>query len=62
MAKKKVSGIGALDRQIKSTRSKISAKKKAASAVKTAKKKKTTLQKLQNQLKRMGGRTTSKRR
>lgn len=57
MAKKKVSGIGALDRQIKSTRSKISAKKKAASAVKSAKKKKVTLQKLQNQLKRMGGST-----
>jgi hypothetical protein len=62
MAKKKVSGIGALDRQIKSTRSKISAKKKAASAVKSAKKKAATLAKLKNQLKRMGGKATTKRR
>ncbi len=61
MAKKKVSGIGALDRQIKSTRSRISAKKKAASAVKTAKKKKAKLQKLQNQLKRMDGPTGKRR-
>ena len=61
MAKKKVSGIGALDRQIKATRSKISAKKKTASAIKTARKKKATLQTLQNQLKRMGGRTGKRR-
>lgn len=61
MAKKKVSGIGALDRQIKATRSKISAKKRAASAVKSAKKKKATLLKLQSQLKRLGG-SKSKRR
>lgn len=57
MAKKKVSGVGALDRQIKATRTKISAKKRAASAVKSAKKKSATLAKLKNQLKRMGGST-----
>ncbi len=62
MAKKRVSGISGLDRAIKSTRTKISAKKKAASAVKSAKKKTATLTKLKNQLKRMGGRTSGKRR
>lgn len=62
MAKKRVSGISGLDRAIKSTRTKISAKKKLTSSIKTAKKKKATLTKLQNQLKRMGGRTSGKRR
>jgi hypothetical protein len=61
MAKKKVSGIGALDRQIKSARAKISAKKRAASAVKSAKKKAATLAKLKNQLKRMGGSSKKRR-
>ncbi|MFZ4056968.1 MAG: hypothetical protein ACOYKE_02465 [Ferruginibacter sp.] len=55
MARKKVSGIGAIDRQIKSTRTKISAIKKKASAEKTAKRKKAQLAKLQNQLRRMSG-------
>ena len=61
MAKKKVSGVGALDRQIKATRTKISAKKRAASAVKSAKKKAATLAKLKNQLKRMGGSTKKRK-
>ena len=62
MAKKKVSGIGAIDRQIKSTRTRISAIKKKASAEKTVKRKKSQLAKLTTQLKRMSGRSTSKRR
>jgi hypothetical protein len=62
MAKKKVSGIGAIDRQIKTTRTKISSIKKKASAEKTVKRKKSQLMKLQTQLKRMSGRTSSKRR
>jgi predicted DNA-binding protein YlxM (UPF0122 family) len=61
MAKKKVSGIGAVDRQIKATRTKISAIKKKASVVKSVKRKQSILTKLKTQLKRMGGRTTSKR-
>lgn len=62
MAKRKVSGLGALDRQIQSTRKAISAKKKKAAAVKSAKKKAATLSRLKNQLKRMGGSTAKKRR
>lgn len=57
MAKKRVSGIGALDRQIKATRSKISAIKKKANASKAAKRKAAKLKSLKNQLKRMSGRT-----
>jgi len=56
MAKKKVSGVGALDRQIKSTRSKISAIRKKANASKAAKRKAAKLKTLKNQLKRMSGR------
>lgn len=56
MAKRKVSGIGALDRQIQATRKKISAVKKKASAQKAAKRKAATLSKLKNQYKRMTGR------
>lgn len=56
MAKRKVSGIGALDRQIQSVRKKISAVKKKASAIKAAKRKAATLAKLKNQYKRITGR------
>ena len=61
MARKKVSGIGALDRSIKSTRTKISAIKKKANQAKAAKRKKATLDKLKAQLKRMSASTTRKR-
>jgi hypothetical protein len=57
MAKKKVSGVGAIDRQIQATRKRISAIKKAASAKKSVKKKAAKLQTLKNQLKRMSKRT-----
>ncbi|MBC7509665.1 MAG: hypothetical protein H7320_13095 [Ferruginibacter sp.] len=50
MAKKKVAGVGAIDRAIKATRAKISAKKKAANAVKAAKRKTAVLAKLKRQL------------
>jgi hypothetical protein len=62
MAKKKVSGIGAIDRAIKSTRTKISAIKKKANQAKAAVRKKRTLDKLKTQLKRMSGSTRTKRR
>lgn len=56
MAKRKVSGIGALDRQIQSVRKKISGAKKKASTIKTAKRKAATLAKLKKQYNRITGR------
>lgn len=56
MAKRKVSGVGAIDRQIQATRKRISAIKKKESAKKSAKKKMATLNRLKNQLKRLGKR------
>ena len=54
-SKRKVSGLGAIDRQIKATRSKIASIKRKESEKKRAAKKAKQLQSLKNQLKRMGG-------
>lgn len=56
MAKKKVSGVGAIDRQIASTRKRIAAIRKAATAKKSAARKARKLAVLKNQLKRMSKR------
>lgn len=56
MAKRKASGVGALDRQIQSTRKRIAAIKKKESEKKRASKKAKTLASLKAQLKRMGSR------
>ena len=55
-------GIGALDRAIKATRAKIAAVNKKKREAKAAAKKKSTLAKLKNQLKRAGGSVSTKRR
>ena len=60
--KKKVSGIGAVDRKIDATRKAISAVKRKAAAEKAAKKKAATLTKLQNELKRTKKTPARKRR
>lgn len=54
-SKRKVSGLGAIDRQIKATRSKIASIKRKESEKKRAAKKAKQLAALKNQLKRMGG-------
>lgn len=56
MAKKKSSGVGALDRQIQSYRKKISAVNKKKSAEKAAKRKAAQLNKLKNKYKSLTGR------
>lgn len=56
MAKRKSSGVGALDRQIQSTRKKIQAIKRKDSEKKRALKKARTLANLKGQLKRIAGR------
>jgi hypothetical protein len=61
MATKKKS-IGAVDRAIKATRAKIAAINKKKREAKQLAKKKSTLSKLQNQLKRTGGSVRTKRR
>ncbi|TWI80532.1 hypothetical protein IQ13_3210 [Lacibacter cauensis] len=62
MATKKKAGVGAIDRAIKSTRSKIAAIKRKESEKKRAAKKAKQLAALKNQLKRMGCRSAGKRR
>ncbi len=58
MAKRKkgVAGVAGLDRQIKSTRAKISAVNKKKSAEKAARRKAATLSKLKNKYKSLTGR------
>ena len=61
MATKK-QGVGAIDRSIKATRAKIAAVNKKKREAKALAKKKSTLAKLQNQLKRVAGSRTTTRR
>lgn len=61
MATKKKTGTS-LDRAIKATRAKIAAVNAKKRAEKAAKKKAATLARLKNQLKRIGGTTTRRKR